>query len=110
LRNFREGTLADGIADVLRDMAARLEERTAEAVEYRTRLELTARAHSTAEEERRQLLEDLARERDRADRAEEEEEEARALRNLLEAPQKLRDGRILPGNGSGGEERARRMG
>lgn len=109
MRNFREGTLADGIADVLRDMAARLEERTAEAVEYRTRLELTARAHSTAEEERRRLLEDLARERDRADRAE-EEEEARALRNLLEAPQMLRDGRIPPSNGSGGEERARRMG
>ncbi len=64
-RTVRDEALSDGIADVLRDMAARLEERTAEAVEYRTRLELTTRAHSTAEEERRRLLADLGRERER---------------------------------------------
>jgi hypothetical protein len=97
-RDVRDEDLADGVADVLRELAARLEERTAEAVEYRIRLELTERAHSTAEEERRRLLGDLDRERGRADRA---EEEARRLRGLLEAPQEPRDGYETEGNGSG---------
>ena len=78
----------EDLADVLRELVTRLEERTAEAVEYRTRLELTELAHSTAEEERRRLLSDLDRERGRADRA----EEARRLRGLLEASQEPRDG------------------
>lgn len=82
----REREPADGIADVIRDMAARLEERTAEAVEYRTRLELTELAQSTVEAERERLSEDLARERERADRAE------RRL-GELEASQGPRDGR-----------------
>jgi len=99
-RNDRDEDLADGVADVLRELAARLEERTAEAVEYRTRLELTERAHSTAEEERRRLLGDLERERGRADRS---EEEARRLRGLLEAPQEPRDGYEAEGNRSGVE-------
>ncbi len=51
----------DGIADVVRDLAARLEERTAEAVEYRTRLEITERAQSTVEEEARALREENER-------------------------------------------------
>lgn len=43
----REEVDADSIADVLRDMSARIEERTAEAVEMRTRLELSEKAQST---------------------------------------------------------------
>ncbi len=80
----REREPADSIADVIRDMAARLEERTAEAVEYRTRLELTELSQSTVEAERERLQEALARERDRADRAERRLEE-------LEAPKEPRD-------------------
>ncbi len=68
-RGDRGGSAADGIADnnladVLRDMAARLEERAAEAAELRTRLELTARAQSTVEEEARELREERDRLRD----------------------------------------------
>ena len=84
-REDRERDPADGIADVLRDMAARLEERTAEAVEYRTRLELTELAQSSVEAERERLREDLVRERERADKAERRLEE-------LEASQEPRDG------------------
>ncbi len=66
--NDRGGKAADGatdnLADVLRDMAARLEERAAEAAELRTRLELTARAQSTVEEEARGLREERDRLRD----------------------------------------------
>ena len=54
-------TPPDGIADVVRDLAVRLEERTAEAVEYRTRLEITERAQSTVEEEARALREENGR-------------------------------------------------
>ena len=100
-REGRVEDLTDGIADVLRDLAARLEERTAEAVEYRTRLELTERAHSTAEEERRRLLADLGRERDRADRA---EEELSRLRGLLEAPQEPGGAPQTPAEGPEGVE------
>ena len=46
-RTDRRGIAADGIADVLRGMAMRLEQRAAEAAELRIRLELTARAQST---------------------------------------------------------------
>jgi hypothetical protein len=65
------------IADVLREMAARLERRAAEAAELRTRLELTERAQSTSEEERRRALEDLAEERRRREEAERERDELR---------------------------------
>lgn len=82
---YRES--ADGIADVIRDMAARLEERTAEAVEYRTRLELTELAQSTVEAERERLREDLARERERADRAERRLEELEASQEARDAPE-----------------------
>ncbi len=56
-----ETEIADNIADVLREMTARLEERTAELVEMRTRLELTERAQSTLEEEARSLREENER-------------------------------------------------
>jgi hypothetical protein len=45
-------------ADVIREMAARVEERTAEAVEMRIRLELTEQAQSTIQEEARRLREE----------------------------------------------------
>ena len=51
-RTDRGGIAADGMADVLRGMAMRLEQRAAEAAELRIRLELTARAQSTMEEGR----------------------------------------------------------
>lgn len=49
---------ADSIAGVLRELSARLEMRTAEAVEMRTRLELTEQAQSTVEDEARRLREE----------------------------------------------------
>jgi hypothetical protein len=95
--------LADSLADVLREMTARLELRAQEAAELRVRLELTERTQSTLEDERRRALEELERERterleaqERADQLEEErgrlvaryeqtDEEARELREELEA-------------------------
>jgi methionine synthase II (cobalamin-independent) len=60
-RTIREEDLADNIADVIREMSARLEDRTAEAVEMRTRLELTERTRSTMEEEAERLREENER-------------------------------------------------
>jgi hypothetical protein len=57
----REEDLADNIADVIRDMTARLEDRTAEAVEMRTRLELTEQTRSTSEAEAARLREENER-------------------------------------------------
>ena len=51
-RTDRGGIAADGMADVLRGMAMRLEQLAAEAADLRIRLELTARAQSTMEEGR----------------------------------------------------------
>ena len=56
-----------GMAEALREMVARIEARTAEAVELRTHLELSARAQSTVEErlaEERRLRQEAERERD----------------------------------------------
>ena len=56
---------ADSIADVVREMAARLETRAEEAAELRFRLQLTEEAQSTTEEARRRAeraREDLRRE------------------------------------------------
>ena len=55
------GGLSASIAEVLREMSLRLEQRTAEAVEMRTRLELTERTHSTAEEEAKRLKQENER-------------------------------------------------
>ena len=57
----RDTEVADNIADVLRDLAARVEERTAEAVEMRTRLEITEQAQSTIEDEAKRLREENER-------------------------------------------------
>lgn len=60
-RTVREEDLGDNLADVIRDMSARLEDRTAEAVEMRTRFELTERTRSTMEEEAARLREENER-------------------------------------------------
>ena len=60
-RTVREEDLKDSLADVIRDMSARLEDRTAEAVEMRTRLELTERTRSTTEAEAARLREENER-------------------------------------------------
>src|SRR5918993_4956856 len=67
----------DSVADVLRELAARLEERTTEAVEMRVRLELSEQAQSTVEEEARQLREENERLR----------QELEALRETRENPE-----------------------
>ena len=72
----------DTLADVLRDLAGRLEARIAEATELRTRLEISERAESSLREERERLLADIERERTERDhdrqRADEELERLRA--------------------------------
>ena len=80
----------DSIADVVREMSARLESRAEEAAELRVRLELTERAQSTLEDERRQVVQELEQERRRREEAERESED---LRQQLNA---LRDERELP--------------
>jgi hypothetical protein len=72
----------DTLANVLRDLAGRLEARIAEATELRTRLEITERAESSLRDERERLLADIERERTERDydrqRAEEELQRFRA--------------------------------
>jgi hypothetical protein len=68
----REAKYADSIADVLREMSARLESRAEEAAELRVRLELTERAQSTLEGERRRALQELEEERGLREKAERE--------------------------------------
>ena len=81
----------DSIADVVREMSARLESRAEEAAELRVRLELTERAQSTLEDERRQAVQELEQERRRREEAEQEREDLRrelqALREARESPQ-----------------------
>jgi colicin import membrane protein len=73
---------ADSFADIVREMTARLERRAEEAAELRVRLELTERAQSTLEDERRQALQELEDERRRRAEAERERDD---LRRQLEA-------------------------
>ncbi len=78
---------------MIRDLTADLMRRTADAAELRTRLELTAQAESTLQAERERLLEDLSRERERADRLEAELQEARKLsQEPREAPNTAEEG------------------
>jgi hypothetical protein len=81
-------TAGHSIADVLREMAARLERRAEEAAELRVRLELTERAQSTLEDERRQALEELEEARRRQEEIERERDE---LRRELEALKEARE-------------------
>ena len=85
---------ADSIADVVREMAARLESRAEEAAELRVRLELTEQAQSTLEDERRQALQDLEDERRRREEAERERED---FRRELEALREMRESSEGPG-------------
>ncbi len=82
---------ADSIADVVREMAARLETRAEEAAELRVRLELTERAQSTLADERRRALQELEEERRRREDAEREREDLRrelqALTEARESPE-----------------------
>jgi len=86
---------ADSLADVLREMAARLESRAEEAAELRVRLELTERAQSTLEDERRQAVQELEQERRGREETERELEDLRrqlqALRGSRESPEKLEE-------------------
>lgn len=91
---------ADSLADVVRDMAARLESRAEEAAELRVRLELTERAQSTLEDARRQAEQELERERRGREAAEQERDE---LRRKLQA---LREPRESPETVEGEPERA----
>ncbi len=67
------------LTDMIRDLTAELVQKSSSEAELRTRLELTAQAESTLQAERERLLEDLAREKARADRLEAELLEARGL-------------------------------
>jgi hypothetical protein len=67
----------DSIADVVREMVVRLESRAEEAAQLRVRLELTERAQSTLEDDRRQAVQELDKERRRREQAEREREELR---------------------------------
>jgi hypothetical protein len=87
----RGAEFADSIADVLREMAARLETRAEEAAELRVRLELTERAQSTLDDERRRALEELSEERRRREAAEQERDELRRELDELEAAREARD-------------------
>lgn len=63
-------------AALIRELATRLEDVQYELGRAENRLELTAQAESTLQAERERLLEDLTRERERADRLEAELREA----------------------------------
>ena len=73
----------DSLADVVREMAARLESRAEEAAELRVRLELTEQTQSTLEDERRQVVQELEQERRRREEAEREREDLRQQLNAL---------------------------
>lgn len=76
--DFHEGSaenIAEGIAEAMENISARLAEESARAAEFRVRFELTERAEST-------LREALRRERERA---EQERERAEQLQAELEA-------------------------
>jgi phosphoenolpyruvate carboxylase len=91
----RDAEYADTIADFLREMSARLESRAEEAAELRVRLELTERAQSTLEDERRQALQELEEERGLREKAEREREDLRreleGFREAQEAPETVEE-------------------
>ena len=104
-------TTTDSIADVLREMAARLERRAEEAAELRVRLELTERAQSTLEDERRRAVEELGEARRLQEEIELERDELRReLEELREASEEAPQSSDTPGPSdappaeSGGQE------
>ena len=72
---------AEDVAGVLRDLTDRLISLSSETAELRTRLELTARAESSLQEERDRLRQDWERERQERHEA---QEEAQRLREELQ--------------------------
>ena len=97
-----EGSAVDA-GEALRDLITRLEVRTAEAADYKARLELTTQAEST-------LREALERERQRADKAERRAEELEAklvgsinLQNAPESPEAGQSGAATAETPSGTE-------
>jgi hypothetical protein len=102
----------DSIADVVREMAARLESRAEEAAQLRVRLELTERAQSTLEDERRQVVQELEQERRLREEAEREREDLRqqlkALTDERQSPQTVEEepqsAEEEPHPAAGGEE------
>ena len=73
--------IAETIPHAMRDLALRLENRASEAAELRTRLELTEKTQTTIEQERAQLVEELARQKEQAEqlRAELEAERSKGF-------------------------------
>ncbi len=78
-RGSSVGVPAEDLADIIRDLAADTARMSAEAAEFRTRLELTTQTEST-------LRETLERERERADRLEAELASLREARKPVPAP------------------------
>ena len=81
-RGESSAEIGGDMAEVIRDLSTRLEERVAEAADLRARLELTSEAESTLQErleQERERSEQIVREREEA------QEEARRLRQDLEA-------------------------
>ena len=72
-----ESAATDTIADVLRDLTVRLEQRAASEADLRARLELTAQAESTLREQLEEERERAYQERERVLRLEEELRDAR---------------------------------
>ena len=92
------GTSPEHMADVIRELAGRLETRAASEAELRTRLELTAKAEST-------LREELARERERADTERERADRLEAeLREARKPPPATRDAPETATEGESGNE------
>ena len=81
------GIPAEQLTGMIRDLTADLMRKTADAAELRTRLELTAQTESTLQAERDRLLEDVARERERADRFEAELDTLRKAQERTPEPQ-----------------------
>jgi chromosome segregation ATPase len=75
-------------AELIRELAAKLEDAQYELGRAEARLELTSQTESTLRAERERLLEDLARERERADRL---EAELRDIRKPSPDTQEIRE-------------------
>jgi hypothetical protein len=93
---FREsatGQVAEGLAEAMQNLSERLAEASAQAAEYRTRLELTERTESTLREdlerertERREVRGELAEERLRREQVERERDELALRLEVLQEP------------------------
>jgi len=80
-----DAEVAEGVPEAIRYLADRLERRTTEAAELRTRVELTERAESTLQTEKDRLREDL--ERERRERQQEREERLKVQRKAEQLEQ-----------------------